>query len=417
MTEKARKRVVWLYDGDHLNHPFIRQAAESLVDVGYSVTILDRAITSGRTRYRHIALGQLVPHLNGVRLKKAERQEREQTHWPRSRVTVPDRLLVKALSAAKIIVPVQWRSRLNTSSFLSRILLHTIARRPAIIIATSPTVAAMGWLASEVLRSRFVYYPFELYGEQHVQVPRLWRRVELQILRRGVHALITQNEERARIYVQERGARVEPSIVHNYKRRQRVVRVGKLRTLLGLPDDVRIVLYEGSLSPGRWLEKLVESAPHLPDDTRLVFMGKKFSWWMQNVEPLLIAPEMARKILIVPEVSHSELLNYVADAEVGIIIYDDQVRNNYYCAPGKLSDYVLAGVPVVAPNFPTIAPIISHYAIGATFTSPEPVEIARAIIRVLSVPREAWQTALQRAQEDLVWETQAPGFLTAVGGE
>jgi hypothetical protein len=99
-----------------------------------------------------------------------------------------------------------------------------------------------------------------------------------------------------------------------------------------------------------------------------------------------------------------------------VITYDDRTRNNYFCAPGKLTDYVLAGVPIVAPAFPSIGPVIERYGIGTTFESPEPHTIARAVARILGVPRCTWREALARAAQELVWETQLPEFLAAVIG-
>jgi glycosyltransferase involved in cell wall biosynthesis len=121
-------------------------------------------------------------------------------------------------------------------------------------------------------------------------------------------------------------------------------------------------------------------------------------------------------LIVTEEVAHESLLSYVADADVGIIIYDDSVLNNYLCEPGKLSDYVLAGVPVVAPRFPTIAPIVERFGIGACFENGSPQAIAAAISQVLSRPREFWRPGLDAARKKLIWSTQAPAFIAAVTG-
>jgi glycosyltransferase involved in cell wall biosynthesis len=371
MKTNTPKRVVWLYARDHTKHPFISLAAKSLVEAGYVVSVLDFAARPGNTSYQHI--------------------------------------------------PVTWPSKLRyglSLPYFLNVLRHILAKRPAIIIATLPIPAAVGWLAATLLGSRLVYYPFELYGEQVLPVPTLLRKLEIQILSRGIDALITQNEDRAKIYLQERHARVKPIIVHNYKPRQKVNSSGKLRNLLCLPSECRIVLYEGILDMGRCLDRLVQAAVYLPEDSRLVLMGEtKLSWWTPVLEPMLNDPAIARKILVAPWVPQADLLEYVADADVGIIIYEPGPRNNYYCEPGKLSDYVFAGVPIAASGFPTIEPIIRRYGIGETFASPEPVEIAQAITSVLSVPKDTWQLALERAREDLAWETQVTAFLKAVSGE
>jgi len=126
--------------------------------------------------------------------------------------------------------------------------------------------------------------------------------------------------------------------------------------------------------------------------------------------------EIAQKVLVAPWVQHADLLGFVADADVGVIIYDDSVRNNYFCEPGKLSDYVIAGLPVVVPAFPTIAPVVRRYRIGAVFDNPAPERIAEAINEVLATPKSNWRKAIEAARKDLVWETQYPAFEKAVFG-
>jgi glycosyltransferase involved in cell wall biosynthesis len=272
----------------------------------------------------------------------------------------------------------------------------------------------MGWAAARCTGARFVYYPFELFGEQHYTVSRFWAKVERWLLRRGVDALITQNESRAGIYTQERGARVTPVIVHNYKPMKYVRARQQLRSLAGLRDDCRVVLYEGILQVGRSLDRLIESAQLLPPDTYLVLMGDKLGWWFSTGAPMLKNGKLAERVRVVPPVAHNDVIGYCADADVGVVIYDDKVRNNYYCSPGKLSDYVMAGVPVIAPDFPTIGPLIRELGIGETFASDAPAEIAAAISRVLEKPKALWQDQLKVASGKLAWETQERVFLSAV---
>jgi glycosyltransferase involved in cell wall biosynthesis len=293
---------------------------------------------------------------------------------------------------------------------------QAVRARPDCIIATLPHAALAGWAAAAHLKARLVYYPFELFGEQSGHVSRTLRRLERLTLRYGIDSLITQNEARGRVYREERGARVTPVIVHNYKPQRAARHTGRLRALLGLGDDVRIVLYQGQLVHGRWLDRLLLAAPALPPGVQLVFMGEVFPWWTAEAEPLLRDPAIGARVHVAPWVPYAELMEYVADADAGVIIYDDRVRNNYLCEPGKLSDYVSAGVPVVAPDFPTIEPVVRQYGLGRCFSGGDPRLIAHAISEVLACPRAAWQPVLQRAARELIWETQLPAFLSAVAG-
>jgi glycosyltransferase involved in cell wall biosynthesis len=261
-----------------------------------------------------------------------------------------------------------------------------------------------------------VYYPFELYGDQIGAKSELVALAERIVLRFCADAVITQNQHRAGVYVNERWCRRTPVIVHNYKPRRPPPTSARLREALGLSAEQRIVLYEGILVDGRWLPELAEASRSLPGDVVIVLMGKDTARWTErHRERLLPLIEQGRVILAPPQ-PHDQLLDFVADADVGVIIYDDSTRNNVFCEPGKLGDYVLSGVPVVAPKFPTLEPVVLEFGIGECFVDGTPEAIGRAIMAVLSRGKAFWSENLSAASETLVWETQEPAFLDAIGG-
>ncbi len=371
----ARKQVVWLYYGEHLNQPFIRLGVETLRSAGYTITVCD--VTT-----------------NWQKAGEYEHLMRYKPEW------LPEKT---------------WLDRRKRDWAVFEMLLRmarwAILRRPEWIVVTMPQVLAPAWLAGKLTGAKLIYYPFELYGEQSTEAPAFWKDVEKLFLKLGLDALVTQNEERARVYVQERGARVTPTIVHNYKRKQTVARTDKLRQVLNLPAERKLVLYEGYIMGGRCLEQLGLAMAHLPASVHLVLIGPGLPWWQATVQPLIAPLGLEGRITLLPAVSSAELLEYISGADVGVMIYDGAVRNNYYCEPGKLSDYVLAGIPMVAPDFPTIGPVLRRYDIGRTFADTSPQAIANAIAEVLVRPIDPWRSALTQAQADLVWETQKSNFL------
>ncbi len=237
------------------------------------------------------------------------------------------------------------------------------------------------------------------------------------MLRHGVDAVLTQNDCRAEVLVKERGSRVAPGIVHNYKPiRPEKRQPGRLRARHNIAARKKIVLYEGMIVDGRWLEYVAQAVLHLPENVVMVMMGQEKMKWRQ-VHAAQIEPALASgRLILAPPVPHDELLDYVADADVGVIIYDDSVRNNVFCEPGKLSDYISVGVPVVAPNFPTIGPVVQGRGLGLCFDGHSPEAIAATLMGVLAKPKSRWSDALMRACSELTWETQAPTLLAAVDG-
>lgn len=361
--------IVWLYDGDHQSHPIMRQALDTLAETDSDVTIIDRSTPKLHAKYEHVS--------------------------------------VAGASGHKV---------LQKLSFMVRALRALFQRRHDIILTTLPSMLVVGWLGKLRSRSRLVYYPFELLGEQGARVSPVWRYLERLALAYGIDALITQNDHRARVYVEERNSSVRPAVVHNFKVRHHDWDSGRLRADLGCSAETRIVLYEGQLVHGRWLDRIVDAARFLPSDVHLVFLGQPFPWWKERVEPLLHQPPFDEQVTVLPPVPHVEVMNFVAGADVGIICYDDRSRNNVMCEPGKLSDYVFAGLPIVCPDFPTLRAVIDEYDIGRAFTEATPRAIADAIMETLAVPWEVWRPRLSRAAAEFVWETQVPSFLGAVRG-
>jgi glycosyltransferase involved in cell wall biosynthesis len=379
-SQMIDNRIAWLYDGEHHRNPILLQAVRTLTAAGYSVCVYDRS----RKR---------LPKSVGYR------------HQP-CPIAVINSYQYK---------PGKTRQRTKKFIYFSSLLAGALTFRARTVFASLPTAAMVGWWAKKISGARLIYYPFELFGEQHYPVIPYWKEQEEQVLRHGVDVVLTQNQMRARVYREERGCRVEPVILHNYKPWKAVQATGKLRQRLPIKENDRIVLYEGIIAPGRSLHELVQAARYFPEDVKLVLMGKKaFRWFDEDLQPFIEKQNLGQKVLVAPQVPFDEVASFTADADVGVMIYDDKVRNNVFCEPGKLSDYALAGVPMIGPNYPSLAPRILGYNIGHVFPSFNPGHLATAALNVLSKPRDEWKLALERAAREMIWETQAPVLLETV---
>ena len=443
------RRVIWAYDREHTLHPFIVLGLKTLVEAGWSATVVSAdkgpksasyasvdafSFDTRSKRYMHVVhqvRGKLEK--DAIQVKRArERLER------RLAETEPHRLL-RGLKRLRFQAKERgfwlwhesiqgWREVLKRAANSRRLTLDTWAiylngffrlmeMRGEVMIASRPEAGFWACLAAKLRGMRFVYFPFELYGEQITRPNPLVALAERIMLRYCVDAVLTQNECRSDVLVKERGSRVTPLLVHNYKPIHAEKRPpGRLRARHKIPPRTKIVLYEGVIVDGRWLEFVAQSVLHLPENVVLVMMGQeKMKWRQVHAAEIKDALATGRLILAGP-VPHDELLDYVADADVGVIIYDDSVRNNVFCEPGKLSDYISVGVPVVAPNFPTIGPVVQGRGLGLCFDGHSPEAIAATVKAVLAKPKRSWSAALRRACSELTWETQAPNLLAAVDG-
>jgi len=364
--------IVWLYPSHHNSNPILLQANHSLIKIGRSVTILDRSrsqIPSENCECIHIPIGWLLP-------------------------------------------------RLLTLPFLIEMLLRCLIIRTDLIIASGPDVGWIGKILSVLKGVPIVYYPFELYGEEYSRpqnaATSFWMWAERILLRSGVDLLITQNDERASVYINDRGTTSTPLVIRNYKPMTTPVATGLLRRKAGIADCQRIVLYQGALRPGRCLEQLVEAAAMIAEDAVLVLLGYDSTYMRRFLLPIIEQQNLSKRVFLVPGVAADALPALVADADVGVVVYEAVGRNNLYCAPGKLSDYVSASVPVVLPPFPSMQSLLNAYQLGVCYEKCSPQSIAIAINEVLAIPKEEWRDKMKPAQGSMIWETQEPLFLSAI---
>lgn len=374
------QRIVWLYDGNHLKNPILQQAAYSLFHAGYQVTVIDRAPKTIKRRdgYRHISCPFAAPNSYQAG-------------------TCSTRTLA-----------------LRSQLFFSWMFTRALSCAPQVCLTSLPTAAWVGAKVKQWFQMPLAYYPFELFGEQNYDANILWIEREKLLLANSIDILFTQNQQRANIYVQERGFPNRPILIHNYKPYQRVRSNQLLRKQLHASNTTRIVLYEGVLIPGRGLFELARASNYLPEDCRLVLMGHGQRKWLEGEFLPFLKRENLQRVTVLPKVPFDQVANYVVDADVGVVIYDNSVRNNLFCEPGKLSDYVLAGVPVICPDYPSIADRVRSFGIGELFSEISPRAIANSIAKVLSQPRENWHANLQKAQTEMVWETQESKFVNAI---
>jgi glycosyltransferase involved in cell wall biosynthesis len=107
-------------------------------------------------------------------------------------------------------------------------------------------------------------------------------------------------------------------------------------------------------------------------------MGGGFGKW---ADP---AGALARydSVVVLPRVPYHELAPWTASADVGILLYRNDCRNNYYCAPNKLFEYMMMGLPVIAPRFPGMTKLVEGEGVGLCVDPQEPAQIAAAANRL-----------------------------------
>lgn len=269
---------------------------------------------------------------------------------------------------------------------------------------------------------RVVYDARDIYVDAAnlARLPRWLRRLigwrELGWARR-VNRVFTVNRPYAEVMAR-RWRIALPAIVMNcsYRTVPPTPREHRFHDVLGLPPDQRIVLYHGGFSRDRGIEQLIAAIPAVPGAT-LVLLG--YGSLQAELEAIAADPATGGRVRVLPAVPPTELLAWIASADVVAMPIQPTTLNHRLTTPNKLFEAMAAGVPVVASDLPGMAPIVRETGCGVLVDATDPQAIAAALRAVLATPPDemaAWRERCSAAaRETYNWERQLELLLAEYG--
>lgn len=228
-----------------------------------------------------------------------------------------------------------------------------------------------------------VYDSHEIHADKHGRYVAgevaFWAAVERLLIRR-VARCITTTHPRGQ-WLADHYAIRKPTILHNYAEFLPTPRTTALHERLGLPAGTPIVLYQGGIQPHRGLEQIVEAAEHIDPRAVVVLLGKGRSWG--RVQRMVRQRGLEDRVRLVRAVPYEELRYLTASAAVGLQVLQNTCFNHWSTDSNKLFEYFMAGVPVVASDFPVIRSVVRDSGAGELVDPHDPRQIAAAVNRVL----------------------------------
>lgn len=228
---------------------------------------------------------------------------------------------------------------------------------------------------------------------------QLSRFVERSIIKKA-DIVFTVSDSIANEYVRLYGI-VKPKIVLNTPHLIDLEKSNYFKDKFKLSDDSMVFLYQGSLSMGRGVERLIKIFSNTADSKILVFMG-----YGPLTDIVKKASQNNDNIYYHEAVSPVDLLTYTCSADIGIAYVEDCCLNHTYCLPNKLFEYIMANIPVLVPDLCEMRKFVTENNAGFVMDGRTNVEISKCINGITKESLEKVSKNLHKVRTVYNWTNQ-----------
>lgn len=231
---------------------------------------------------------------------------------------------------------------------------------------------------------------------------RVWKIIEDYIFPK-LNIVYAVNASIAHIYQEE--YRKEVKVIQNMPFRKTIGK-SKTKKELGIPEDHRIILYQGAVNVDRGLDEAIESMKYLKTNATLLIIGNGDV--LGKLKKQVVEKGLSEKVMFTGQIPLENLPSYTMMADIGLSIEKDVSLNYHFCLPNKFLDYIQANVPVLISPLVEMKAIVEKYNIGEMITSHDPVYLAEKMDEMLDNKEKLafYRENLKIAATELCWENE-----------
>lgn len=308
----------------------------------------------------------------------------------------------------KIIALPKSRSRLARFFGVSRVVRLAYREKADAYHFHDPELLPGGLLLKRFTSAKVIYdahedYPAAIRGRYWIPGPLRWPAA---VVFGSAEIAASWRMDRlvaATDSIAERFGKRNVSVIHNYPVIASGGIVPKPRCRAGIPT----LVYAGGLSKERGITQVVEAMQYLrsASNARLLLYG----WFTpESYEEVVRATKGFDRVAYMGRVKTEDMWERMSEASIGVVCFHPE-RNHVNAMPNKLFEYMAAGLPVVASNFPLWRQIVEGNNCGITVNPLKPEDIAEAIQHLIDHPDEAARmgaNGMEAVLKEYNWERE-----------
>lgn len=210
------------------------------------------------------------------------------------------------------------------------------------------------------------------------------------------------------------GYTVSESIADEFNRRYgvkyEVIRnITRLRGLTDQKSPEKFLIYQGAVNEARAFEQLIPALKNI--DCKLVVCGD--GNFMGQLKELIKEYNLENKVELKGMLPPDELWLFSQKATIGMGVAENTGSNQYLALPNKFFDYLHAGLPQIAMNFPEYRKINSQFEVAILLQDTNPERIAAAANNLLldTVLYQKLRQNCLKARKVLNWQREEKKLL------
>ncbi|MBK8196759.1 MAG: glycosyltransferase [Acidobacteria bacterium] len=297
--------------------------------------------------------------------------------------------------------------------------------RPDMVVANDfPTLRAALEIKRRI-RCPVILDAHELYSYQpnvpHNTAKQIFR--EERVLVRHLDGLILINQEHRKVVQRDSPFRGKTALCPNATTQPEGfdirVRYDRIREKAPIPDDHKIMLFQGGINRARRIDFLLQGLAQAKSrKVHQVFLtfGQEVEEFKKHAQDLGISG----RVHFLPFVPWDDVLFWAASADCGVMPYQATDQNTAISSPNKMYEFIAAGTPMIgSSDLVNVNKIISEEGFGVSIPLRTVADYANAIDlmfdEALGGP-ERFRSNLIDKHQKYLWQNEVSGAVELYRG-